>query len=124
MKIPKAVYIIPFLILITAVVGSYFALIREDHRRSSLITGVPANVIKTEVRRTNDPETGKEQTVDTIVTFVYEIDGKEYKRTARKSNAEALSFVPWDKAKVCYDPGNPKTLQEAELFPSSYECGQ
>ena len=124
MKIPKAIYFLPFVIIITAIAGSYFAFIRDDHRRSSLTKGVPANVIKTEVRRTNDPETAKEQTVDTIVTFAYEIDGRKYERTVRKSKTESLAFVPWGISKVCYDPANPETIQEAELFPVSYECGK
>ena len=124
MKIPKPIYFLPFVILITAIAGSYFAFLRDDHRRSSLTKGVPANVIKTEVRRTNDPETAKETTVDTIVTFAYEIDGRKYERTVRKSKTESLGFIPWGKAKVCYDPANIKTVEEGELFPDSYDCVQ
>ena len=124
MKIPKAVYFIPVLILVSAIAGSYFALIRDNHRRTGLTKDVPAEVIKTEVRRTADPETGQERSVDTIVTFVYEIDGRKYERVVRKSKTESLAFVPWGKAKVCYDPANSKTIEEGELFPVSYECGK
>ena len=101
MKIPKAVYFIPVLILVSAIAGSYFALIRDNHRRTGLTKDVPAEVIKTEVRRTADSETGQERSVDTIVTFVYEIDGRRYERVVRKSKTESLAFVPWGKAKVC-----------------------
>lgn len=124
MKTPKLVYFISILILGSAIAGSYFALMRDNHRRTSLKNDAPAEVIKTEVRRTADSETGQEGSVDTIVTFVYEIEGRKYERVVRKSKIESLAFVPWGKAKVCYDPANPKTIEEGELFPVSYECGR
>ena len=123
MKIPKAVYFLSTLIFCGAIVGSYFAFIWDNIRRTSLKNYAPAQVINTEVRRTADPETGQERSVDTIVTFVYEIDGRKYERLVRKSKTESLEFLPWGKAKVCYDPASPKTIEEGELFPVSYECG-
>ncbi len=120
----KPIYFLSILLLVGAIVGSYFAFIRDNYRRTSLKNEAQAEVINTEVRRTADPETGQERSVDTIVTFVYEIDGKKYERTVRKSKIESLAFVPWGKAKVCYDPANPKTIEEGELFPISYECGK
>ena len=110
--------------LAAAIAGSYFALVRDNHHRTGLTKEVPAEVIKTEVRRTADPETGQERSVDTIVTFVYEIDERKYERVVRKSKIESLAYVPWGKAKVCYDPTNQKTFEEGELFPLSYECGK
>ena len=124
MKIPKAVYYFAIFVLVGAIAGSYFALMRDNRRRTNLKDEASAEIVKTEVRRTADPETGKEGSVDTIVTFVYKIDGRKYERIVRKSKTESLAFVPWGKAKVCYDSANPKTLEEAELFPVSYECGR
>lgn len=124
MKISKRVYFIPLLILVSAIAGSYFALIRDNHRRTGITKDVPAEVIKTEVRRIADPETGQERSVDTIVTFLYDIDGRKYERVVRKSKTESLAFVPWGKAKVCYDPANRNTIEEGELFPVTYECGK
>lgn len=124
MKISKRVYFIPLLILVSSIAGSYFALIRDNHRRTGITKDVPAEVIKTEVRRIADPETGQERSVDTIVTFLYDIDGRKYERVVRKSKTESLAFVPWGKAKVCYDPANRNTIEEGELFPVTYECGK
>ncbi len=124
MKIPKPVYFVSILLLIGAIAGSYFAFVRDNNRRAGLRNFVTAEVTNTEVRRTADPETGQERSVDTIVTFEYEIEGKKFERVVRKSRTESLAFVPWGKAKVCYDPANPKTIEEGELFPASYECGK
>lgn len=124
MKIPKPVYFVSILLLIGAIAGSYFAFVRDNNRRAGLRNFVTAEVTNTEVRRTADPETGQERSVDTIVTFEYEIEGKKFERVVRKSRTESLAFAPWGKAKVCYDPANPKTIEEGELFPASYECGK
>ncbi|MGB7210536.1 MAG: hypothetical protein WBD27_17915 [Pyrinomonadaceae bacterium] len=39
------------------------------------------------------------------------------------SKTKAVPFIPWGKAKVCYDLTNLKTIEEAELFPVSFRCG-
>ena len=84
---------------------------------------MPASVISTEVRRSVDPESGKEGSADIIVSFEYEIEGRKYERTVRMSKTEAIPFIPWGKAQVCYDPTNPKTIEESELFPERFVCG-
>ena len=120
---PRKIYIVPFVVLLLAAIGSYFAFRQDDQRRRTLTTEAVANVTKTEVRRAADPIDGKEGSIDIVVTFEYEINGQKYERTVRKSKAEALPFVPWGKAKVCYDPENINTITEGELFPTSFICG-
>lgn len=47
MNPPKPVYFLSILILVGAIVGSYFAFIRDNHRRTSLKNEAPAEVINT-----------------------------------------------------------------------------
>jgi hypothetical protein len=116
-------YLLILTVIVLAAIGSYFSFLRDDQRRIGLTSEVEANVTNTEVRRRVDPESGKEVSVDIIVNFDYEIDGRKYQRTVRKSKTKAVPFTPWGKAKVCYDPSNLKTIEEAELFPVSFRCG-
>lgn len=39
------------------------------------------------------------------------------------SKTAAIPFIPWGKAKICYDSTNLKTIEQAELFPENYTCG-
>lgn len=120
--LPRKIWVILFLLIVMLLLGSYFAFRKETERRKGLIREVPANVTKTDVRRSADPETGQERSVDVIVSYEYEVDGRNYEKTTRMSRTESLSFIPWSTAKVCYDPENPKTIEEPQLFPNSHEC--
>ncbi len=120
---PRRIFIIPFVILTLAAIGSYFAFRLDGQRRRTLTTETLANVTKTEVRRAADPVDGKEESVDIVVTFEYEINGQRYERTVRKSKVESRSFVPWGKAKVCYDPADQLSIEKAELYSTDHVCG-
>lgn len=120
---PKKLYAIMLSILGLAMIGYYFAFLREEKRNSKLSAEVPAVVTATTNRRTSDPETGQERSVDVLVNFKYEIDGVKYEKTTRKSKIESLAFIPWERAKVCYDPNDLTTIENAELFPSNHKCG-
>ncbi|MGH9948776.1 MAG: hypothetical protein ACRD6X_16505 [Pyrinomonadaceae bacterium] len=73
-RLPRKIYVFIGAVIVAAIVGSYFALMRDVDRHKALRMEAEARILKTEVRRTNDPETAKELSVDTIVTFEYEID--------------------------------------------------
>jgi hypothetical protein len=122
MKLPGAgrVYLVLLSFVLISIGAAYFAYRRENDGRKSLTSETPARITQTEVRRNTGLEDGKEYSVDTIVTYEYELDGKAYQRTIRKSRLEALPFLPWGNAKVCYDPDNPDI---AELFPVTHKCG-
>lgn len=122
MKLPGAgrVYLVLLSFVLVLIVAAYFAYRRENDGRKSLTIETPARITKTDVRRGTGLEDAKEYSVDTIVTYDYEIDGKTYQRTIRKNRMEALPFLPWGNAKVCYDPGDPDS---AELFPLTHKCG-
>ena len=113
-----------FLVIVILLLGSYFAFRKETERRKGLIREVPANITKTDVRRSANPDTGQEQSVDVIVSYEYEVNGRKYEQTTRMSKTESLSFIPWGTAKVCYDPENAKTIEEPQLFPNGHECGK
>ncbi len=110
-------------LLMVAIVGAYFAFLRDVRRQKLLTVEAPAKVTKTDVRHTVDPETGMQRIEDTLVTFEYEIDGRKYERITRLGKVAASAFIPWGDAKVCYAPSDPKTIDNAELFPKSYVCG-
>lgn len=122
-RLPRKIFVIILAVILFAVLGAYFSLLQDSQRRKRLTSEVLANVTNTEVRRSADSESGKEISVDTSVTFEYEIDGQKYLRKVRMSKNAAIPFIPWGKAKVCYDPTNLKTVEEAELFPESFTCG-
>jgi hypothetical protein len=123
MTIQKRLYVALVLLIGIAIVGSYLALRRDEQRRKNLESEATADIIGTEVRRLADPESGKEQSVDTLVTYSYSIDGKDFTKTVRIGKVAAARFIPWGKAKVCYDPKDIKTIEDAELFPTSHQCG-
>ena len=120
---PKKFYIIPLAILGIALVSSYFALLREKETLSRFSSEASATITETDVRRTADVETGKEQSVDVIIIFEYEIDGHRFERTVRKSKLDSSRFVPWGNAKVCYDATDLTSFEKAELIPASDKCG-
>jgi hypothetical protein len=122
-RLPRRFYLLILLLLAAAVVGSYFAFLRDRRRHKTLAREVPAKITKTEVRHDIDPETGVRRLKDTIVTFEYEINGQRYERVTRIGRVAASSFVPWDFAKVCYDPLDIKAVENPELFPKGYNCG-
>lgn len=122
--LPRKTWGVLFLLTVILLLGSYLAFRKETERRKGLIREVPANITKTDVRRSANPDTGQEQSVDVIVSYEYEVNGQIYERTTRMSKTESLSFIPWGKAKVCYDPDNPKTIEDPQLFPNSHECGK
>ncbi len=120
---PTKFYVVPIIVLLIALVGSYFALLRDESKRKSLMSEATARVTNTDVRRVTDPESGKEFSVDVLVTYEYEINGVRFEKNVRKSKVESSRFVPWGNAKVCYDPSNQETIQNAELFPLDHVCG-
>ena len=61
---PTKFYVVPIIVLLIALVGSYFALLRDESKRKSLMSGATARVTNTDVRRVTDPESGKEFSVD------------------------------------------------------------
>lgn len=110
-------------ILAICVIGSIFAFINENRGRSKLSSEASARITRTDVRRDVDPETGKEFSKDVLVTFDYEIHGIRYTRTVRKGKVESLAFIPWGKAKVCYDHDDPTSHGKAFLIPNDGKCG-
>lgn len=122
--LPRKTRIILFLIIPILLLGSYFAFRKEMEERKGLIHEAAVNITRTDVRRSVGPDTGQDYSVDVIVSYEYEINGHKYEKTTRMSKTESLSFIPWSTAKVCYDPKNPKTIEEPRLFPTSHECGK
>lgn len=120
---PTKLYLLVLSFLAVCLVGSYFAFISENKSRARFTSEASATITKTDVRRDVDPETGKEFSKDVLVSFQYEIDGTTYNRTLRKSKLESLSFVPWSRAKVCYDPNDHTTHDAALLIPEHHACG-
>lgn len=122
MKLPGAgrFYLVLLSFVFVLIVAAYFAFRRDVDGRKSLTTETPARITKTDVRRGTGLEDSKEYSVDTIVKYEYKIDGRTYQQTIRKSRMEALPFLPWGNAKVCYDPSDPDS---AELFPLTHKCG-
>lgn len=85
--------------------------------------GASATIEKVDVQRAVSPDFGKESTVGVIVTFSYRIDEHAYERRIALDPAESARFAPWGQAKVCYDPEDIKTIDNARLFPAGYSCG-
>ena len=123
LRLPRTFYLLILLLLAAAVVGSYFAFLRDTRQHKTLAREALAKIAKTDVRHDIDPETGMRRVKDTIVTFEYEINGQRYERVTRIGRVAASSFVPWDFAKVCYDPLDIGTIENPELFPKGYKCG-
>jgi hypothetical protein len=120
---PTKLYAIPLIVLLLALFGSYFAFLHESETRKRLSTEASAYVTNTNVRRTNDPEDGREKTLDVLATYEYEINGTRYEKSVRLSKFESSRFVPWGNATVCYDPADQNSIQNAELFPKDHVCG-
>src|SRR5687768_5473518 len=99
LRLPKTVYLVIVRVLLAAVVGAYFAFLRDARRRKTLNTEAPATITGTEVRHRVDPETGQRFVLDTIVTFEYEINGRKFERVTRMNKLRASSFIPWGEAK-------------------------
>lgn len=93
----------------------------EKHRR--LTSSTPAKIEKVDVIRSVNPVFGNEGTAYIEVSFTYTIDEISYNRRTKMSSDSGRQFVPWNEAKVCYDPSDPTTITEPELFPSQYLCG-
>lgn len=55
-------------LIILAALGAYFSFLRDSQRRKGLTSEVLANVTNTEVRRSTDPESGKESSADINVS--------------------------------------------------------
>jgi hypothetical protein len=123
LRLPNSIYLVVIFGLVLVVAFSLVSFIRRADNQKSHTSETEALILKTDVRRGNDPETGKEITVDTIVTYEYEVAGKRYERTTLMNRPRASLFVPWKNGKVCYDPNDPKTLEVGELFPPGHICG-
>lgn len=122
-RLPRILYLLVLAFLVAGVIGAYFAFLRDIRRQKTLTAEAPAKITKTDVRHSIDPETGMQRIEDTIVSFEYEVDGRKYARIIRMGKVAASSFIPWGEAKVCYDPSDTKTIENAELFPKQFECG-
>ena len=109
--------------VICGLVGIYFEFLSNEQNRKQLTASVSARVEKTDIVRAVDPVFGSESTAYVVVDFSFTLDGKNYVRSARMNPAAARQFIPWNTAKVCYDPANPKTITEPQLFPEGYSCG-
>jgi hypothetical protein len=70
-----------------------------------------------------NPVSGKEQTVGILVRYSYSVNGMEHRRTVEMSSLSADRFVPWSRAKVCYDADDLNTIDAGKLFPACYKCG-
>ena len=124
LPLPKGIYLLIFIVIALSILGYYSWHSRETRQLKRLTTEAPAAVTHTEVIRYVDPIFGNERSHDTDVSFEYEIAGMKYQRTVRMSKTEAQLFVPWGAAKVCYDPFDRKTIEQAAVFPSGYVCGK
>jgi hypothetical protein len=101
-------------------VASYFAFLKDEERHQRLTSEVPASVTNVYVRRAVNPTSGSEGPVDITVTYKYVIDDTQYERTVRLSKSAGSFYRQGQVAKVCY---NPRTHEDAKLFPASYKCG-
>lgn len=122
--LPRKAWFALLLLLVVLMILSLFAFLRDAEARKVLTAELPANIKKTDVRRTSDPETGQERSVDVIVTFEYEFDGQKQEGETRLSRTESLVFIPWGKAKICYDPADRKSIEKPQLFPPTHQCGE
>lgn len=122
-RLPRKLYFIALVVLFAAAVGAYFAFLRDLRRQQNLSAEADAKITKTDIRHSVDPETGMQRIEDTIISYEYEIDGRKYARTIRMGKVAASSFIPWGEAKVCYNPSDSKTIENAQLFPKQSECG-
>ncbi len=124
MRPRSAIYLVSFLAIMLALVGAYFAFKSDSAENERLTSGAVATIENVDARRAVDPIFGSEYTVDVSVTYKYVIDGQEYRRTTRLSKSEAERFVPWSTAKVCFDRGNTRSVDEGKLFLESHKCGE
>lgn len=123
MQLPLKIYAFLFGVIAVVALGAYISFLRDDQLKKGLTSAVPARVTNTEVRRLTDPETGMDRAVDVIVSFEFVLNGQKYQQVVRMNKTAAIPFIPWGDAKVCYDPGDPKTIEKARLFPASFVCG-
>lgn len=123
MQLPLKIYAFLFGVIAVVALGAYISFLRDDQLKKGLTSAVPARVTNTEVRRLTDPETGMDRAVDVIVSFEFVLNGQKYQQVVRMNKTAAIPFIPSGDANVCYDPGDPKTIEKARLFPASFVCG-
>lgn len=120
---PTRYYIVPFIVIAFCVTGGYFAFRNDETERKRFSAEKEATISKVDVRRGIDPESGKEYTVDNLVTYGYEIEGTKYERTELMSKLRSSTFVPWGEAKVCFESNDKTSYEKAILIPSDHKCG-
>jgi hypothetical protein len=121
---PKAaIYSIVAIVIIGSLATAYFVTVRDQSKDRRLISEALATIENVDAIRAYQPVDGYEYNVAVDVLFSYSIDEKQYRRTVRMRKVEASLFVPWGKAKVCYDPSDERTVENARLFPISHKCG-
>jgi hypothetical protein len=124
MRVRTAVYCLFGVVALVCIVGGYYSY-REDLEKTHRLTEeAAATVEKVDVRRMVDPVMGDERTVDIGVTYSYVVEGRSFRRSVRMSKRSASEFVPWDKAKICYDPADDSTVENGRLFPRTHSCGR
>lgn len=124
LKLPKIIRFGLGALIICGIIGLYVELQLQSEKRKNLVAEIPAKIENVEIIRAVDPIDGRETTAFIDVTFTYSADGQTYRRIKRMSRLEASQFVPWSEAKVCYDLGDPTTVDVPEFFPSTYQCGK
>jgi len=108
--------------IVFSFIGFFANYFRDREKLSFLTHETPAKIEKVDVQRSVSPVFGNEATSGVVVTFTYQIDERSYDRRVWLAPADATQFTPWGSAKVCYDPDDKKTIEEARLFPASYIC--
>jgi hypothetical protein len=104
--------------------GIYLQFLQSQDKLKRLTKTAPAKIEKVDVIRYVDPVFGKEGTAYLEVSFAYTIDQTAYEGHTKMNGVSGQQFVPWNDAKVCYDPLDPTTIADPELFPSQYSCGR
>jgi hypothetical protein len=121
---PKmTIFAVAFGLILFALIGAYFAFLREGKLNKKLTHETTARIDNVDVVRAVDPIFGSEYTAKTVLAFSYQIGERRYQRKAELSRSEAEQYVPWSIAKVCYEPTNFETIENPKLFPSSHQCG-
>ncbi len=121
---PKSlIYFIAVIVITGSLAIAYLVTIRDQNADLRLTSEAFAKIENVDAIRGYQPVDGFEYSVAVDVVFSYTINERQYKRTVRMKKVEASQFIPWEKGKICYDPSDERTVENARLFPASYKCG-